>query len=108
MVFDKFIALVSGGALVLVEFYAVWNGACLVTRKAVDELADLLDGHISIMRINIDSPEYYRITQAYNIYSVPTLMLFHNGRVVWRTRGVSNVRELKKITVRLLHETIAL
>ncbi len=108
MAFSKFNSLVSSGELVLVEFYAAWNDACEVTHGAVDELGQKLGGHISIMRIDIDLPEYYRITQAYNIYSVPTLMLFHNGRVVWRTRGVNNFRELKKIAVRLLHETIAL
>ena len=108
MTYNEFNTRIASEELVIVEFYAEWNGDCDVTRVAIEEMSSQMPNRVKHLRIDIDFPHNYPITKAYNIYSVPTVVLFYNGRIEWRARGVSSSRQLHKIVVRLLAQTIAL
>lgn len=70
---------------VLVDVYADWCGPCRQLAPTIDELADQYKDQKKIGKLNVDeSPE---LTAEYEINSVPTLLLFEEGRVVARLRG---------------------
>ena len=71
-------------------------------RVEVDKLKVQLDSHIQLLHIDIDKPENYRITQAYNIYSVPTVVIFRSGVPVWRISGEASADHMRRIVDKLL------
>ncbi len=71
---------------VLVDFYAEWCGPCKVQGPIIEELAKAIGDKASIGKI--DTEEAIRIAQEYNIMSIPTLMIFRNGKAVETFVGV--------------------
>ncbi|MGI6006101.1 MAG: thioredoxin [Ruminococcus sp.] len=63
---------------VLVDFYASWCGPCKMLSPVIDELASEADGY-SVGKINVD--EEPALAAEFKIMSVPTLMVFSNGKV---------------------------
>jgi thioredoxin 1 len=65
---------------VLVDFWAVWCGPCRAIAPHLESLADELGEKLRIVKLNID--ENQQTPTAYQIRSIPTLLLFKEGRVV--------------------------
>lgn len=65
---------------ILVDFWAEWCPPCRPMARVLDELSAELDGQVVMAKINSD--ENPVASRAYRIMSLPTLMLFHEGRVV--------------------------
>ncbi len=64
---------------VLLDFYADWCGPCRMVLPLVEQLADENPQYV-IGKVNIDNePE---LAQAFDVYSVPTLVVIQNGKVV--------------------------
>lgn len=65
---------------ILVDFWAVWCGPCRQVAPTVDKLADNYKGKLKVAKMDID---HHQITpQRYGIRSIPTLLVFKNGKVV--------------------------
>ncbi len=65
---------------VLVDFWAEWCGPCKMIAPILEELDSELEGYVSIAKVDTDAnPE---LPKAYNIRSIPTLLLFSEGEVV--------------------------
>jgi len=91
----KFESLVDSEKPVLIDFYAEWCGPCKVQSPILKELAGELSGKVRIIKIDVDkNPE---ISNKYQIQSVPTLMLFKNGKQLFRQSGLINKPQLHKI-----------
>lgn len=77
---------------VLVDFYADWCGPCKMMAPIVEELANDLQGKAKVGKINVD--ENQDLAMEYGIMSIPTLMIFKQGKEVKRLLGVRSKSEL--------------
>ena len=77
---------------VLVDFYADWCGPCNAMAPVIEELATELDGKAKVGKINVDNnPD---IAVEYNVMSIPTLIIFKNGKEEKRLVGLRDKEEL--------------
>lgn len=77
---------------VLVDFYADWCGPCNTMAPVIEELAKELEGKVKVGKINVD--ENHDIAVEYNVMSIPTLIVFKNGKEEKRLVGLRNKEEL--------------
>ena len=77
---------------VLVDFYADWCGPCNAMAPVIEELATELDGKAKVGKIKVDdNPD---IAVEYNVMSIPTLIIFKNGKEEKRLVGLRDKEEL--------------
>ena len=114
---ETFKDVISGDQLVLVDFFATWCQPCKMMHPILEQVKEVLGDRIRIIKVNVDK---YGVTanqpmeqreqksnlfglcrvateeddSQYGIQSVPTLMLFRQGDVLWRTSGVMQKSEL--------------
>ena len=77
---------------VLVDFYADWCGPCNAMAPVIEEVATELDGKAKVGKINVD--ENSDIAVEYNVMSIPTLIIFKNGKEEKRLVGLRDKEEL--------------
>lgn len=70
----------------LIDFYATWCGPCQMLTPILKEVKESLGERISIIKMDVDKNQ--EIASLYGIRGVPTIMLFQNGRQLWRQSGV--------------------
>lgn len=83
---ETFKDIIHGDKPVLVDFFATWCGPCKVMSPTVEALGKELVGQARILKIDVDKNE--AVANLYRIQSVPTLIIFKKGEIVWRTSGV--------------------
>lgn len=64
---------------VLVDFWATWCGPCMMLSPVIAELAEELDGKVKVGKVNVD--EQNDLAMQYRVASIPTLLLFKNGKL---------------------------
>ena len=77
---------------VLVDFYADWCGPCKMMAPVVEELAGELEGKAKVGKINVD--ENQDLAMEYNVMSIPTSIIFKEGKEFKRFVGVRDKNEL--------------
>ncbi len=78
---------------VLVDFWASWCGPCKMLSPLVDEVAGERSGRLKTVKVNVD--EEPELSMMYDVFSIPTLILFQNGTVVRKTVGYMPKEELE-------------
>lgn len=79
---------------VLVDFWAPWCGPCKMMAPALTTIAREYEGRLKVIKINVD--ENPQISQHYEISSIPTLMLFKEGKIVSRQAGAMAEPQLRQ------------
>jgi len=77
---------------VLVDFWAVWCMPCQKIAPLVEELSNEYDGKIKFGKINVENDQ--KVAQQYGIRSIPTLLIFKNGKIASQLIGVQPKRNL--------------
>lgn len=85
---------ISGDKPVLVDFYADWCGPCRAMAPSIIEVKKQIGEKATVLKMDIDkNPEYAR---KYEVQSIPTLMIFQHGKIIWRKMGVTPANEILK------------
>jgi thioredoxin 1 len=92
--FDR---MIGGDTPVLVDFYATWCGPCKMMHPVLDDLKKQMGDSVHILKLDIDNKANIKVVQQFRIRSVPTLMLFRKGEMLWRNSGVHSAADLEKI-----------
>lgn len=89
---ETFNDVISGTRLVLVDFYATWCQPCRMMHPVLEQVKEVLGDRIRILKMDVD--RHTAVAGQYGIRSVPTLMLFRGGEVLWRQSGALSKTEL--------------
>lgn len=81
-------------ALTLVDFFASWCGPCRMMHPVIDRFKEEMHGRADVYKVDIDDRETAEFTARYHIASVPTLIFFRRGEVLWRSSGVIGYSDL--------------
>lgn len=92
---ENFNDIINGNQLTLVDFFATWCGPCKQMHPVLEQLKASEGENLRIIKLDVDKNE--ALASAYRIQSVPTLMLFRNGELLWRQSGAMSLANLKAL-----------
>lgn len=93
---ETFHELISSSDVpVIVDFFAEWCGPCKTMSPILKQVKDMQGDKVRIVKVDVDKNN--ALAMQYSIQSVPTLIIFKNGKQMWRQSGVINAGELNKI-----------
>lgn len=92
---EKFNDIINSNQLTLVDFFATWCGPCKQMHPVFEQLKADLGDSIRIIKVDVDKNGPLAAT--YRIQSVPTLMLFRAGEMLWRKSGAMSLADLKNL-----------
>lgn len=91
---SNFNTIIQSEKPVLIDFFATWCGPCKMLGPVLKEVKDSLGERISIIKIDVDKNQ--QISSQYQVRGVPTMILFQNGKQLWRQSGVLSKEEIIK------------
>ena len=88
---DNFDQSISSG-VALVDFWAEWCGPCKMQLPIIEEFSNEMEGKATIRKVNVD--EELELAQSFGIQSIPTLILFKDGKPVKKLVGLHSKESL--------------
>jgi thioredoxin 1 len=92
---SKFSEIINESKPVLVDFFATWCGPCQMLAPILNEVKAELGDRIKIVKIDVDKNQ--PLSAQYQVRGVPTMILFKEGKQLWRQSGVLQKNELVQI-----------
>ncbi|MEH6620707.1 thioredoxin [Maribacter arcticus] len=92
---SSFSKIIDSETPVLVDFYADWCGPCKMLGPILKQVKDEMGEAVKIVKIDVDKNQ--SIAAKYQVRGVPTMLLFKNGKQLWRQSGVLQKNDLIQI-----------
>ena len=92
---EKFNELIQSPKPVLVDFYAEWCGPCQIMKPRILDVMERMGDDIQVIQIDVDKEK--ELAARFRIASVPTLIIFKNGKQQWRQSGIISAHALMKL-----------
>jgi thioredoxin 1 len=89
---SSFNNLIASETPVLVDFYADWCGPCKMLAPVLKEVKAQMGDAVKIIKIDVDKNQ--SLASKYQVRGVPTMVLFKNGKPLWRQSGVLPKHEI--------------
>ena len=96
--FEREVMLSEG--LTLVDFWASWCGPCRMVSPIIDQLSEEYAGKVNVCKVNVD--EESALASEYAVVSIPTIIIFKNGKPVEKVVGVRSFDDFCDIIDALL------
>ena len=93
---ENFFDIIGSKSLTLVDFYATWCGPCKAMHPVLEQLKTQAGNRVRIIKLDVDRAR--SVAEQYGIMAVPTLMLFREGKVLWRQSGAMPLADLMNVT----------
>jgi len=98
---DKNFQQQNKNKVVLVDFWAEWCAPCKMMAPVLNDVANELTGNLYVGKLNVE--QYQSMAKQYHIRSIPSLILFRNGKEVKRFIGIKQkdflLKEIKSVTI---------
>ncbi len=92
---NSFNEIINGNTPVLVDFYADWCAPCRMMAPILQQVSKEMEGKVKVIKVNVDNNG--DAARKYQIRSIPTMILFRNGKVQWQGVGVMQADQIKAI-----------
>ena len=92
---EKFDQLIQSSKPVLVDFYAEWCGPCKMMKPRLLDVAERIGDQAKIIEVDIDTEK--NLAERFHIQSVPTLIIFKDGKQRWRQSGIISAHALTAV-----------
>ncbi|MDO6602321.1 thioredoxin [Arenibacter palladensis] len=92
---DSFNNIINSETPVLVDFHADWCGPCKMLAPILKQVKDEMGNALKIVKIDVDKNQ--SLASTYQVRGVPTMILFKNGKQVWRQSGVLQKNDILQV-----------
>ena len=92
---SSFNTIINSGTLVLVDFFADWCGPCKILAPILKQVKEELEDKLKIIKIDVDKNQ--ALSTKFQVRGVPTMILFKNGKQLWRQSGVLQKEQIIQI-----------
>lgn len=81
----------------LVDFFATWCGPCKMMSPVLDDIKKRFGDSLRIIKLDIENAKNANVVRQYGVRSVPTLMIFRGGELLWRESGARSANDLEAV-----------
>ncbi len=92
---NNFKEKISSNTPTLVDFYADWCGPCKMLGPVIERIAKKMEGKVNVLKVDVDKNQ--QVAMEYEVMSIPTMILFHEGKIVWKGVGFMSEDQIAKV-----------